>query len=43
MTLDVCDYSECYQKEELEDLPPLECDKEKYYSVPSTPLSKCDK
>ena len=27
-------------EEELDDLPPLEGDEEKNYSVPSTPLSK---
>ena len=30
-------------KEELDNLPPLEVDEDKYYSVPYTPLSKGDK
>ena len=38
LTLDKYCYSEQYI--ELNDLPPLEGDKEKYYSVPSTPISK---
>ena len=38
LTLDEYDYSEWYK--ELDDLPPLEDDEEKYYNVPSTPISK---
>ena len=38
LTLDEYDYSERY--EELDDLRQLEDDEEKYYSVPSTPISK---
>ena len=41
LTLDEFDYSEWYK--ELNDSLPLEGDEEKYYSVPSTPLSKGDK
>ena len=43
LTLNGNDYSESYKKsdddEKLDDLP-LECDEEKYYIVPSTPLLK---
>ena len=35
------EYSEWYK--ELDDLPPLKYDEEKYYKVPSMPLSKSGK
>ena len=45
LTLDEYDYSEWYKiksgdEEELDYLPPLEVDEEKYYSVMSTPVPK---
>ena len=47
LNLDEYDYSEWYKKwddeKELDNLPPLEGDEEKYNSAPSTPLSKGDK
>ena len=43
LTLDKYDYSgKSGDEEELKNLPPLEGDEEKHYSVPSTPLSKGD-
>ena len=45
LILDEYGYSEWYQeksddKKESDQLPPLDHDEEKYYNVPSTPLSK---
>ena len=48
LTIDGYDYNEWYkvksgEEKELENLPPLEGDEEKHYSIPCTPILKGDK